>query len=64
MAATAPDGKPINLAENKRRMANGELYWAFTPDLIKERRRCTRASQKFNSAVEPTRRELVEMWME
>jgi hypothetical protein len=64
MAAQSPDGKPIDLAENRRRMANGELYYAFTPDLIQDRQQCARASRKLNTAADPTRRELVEIWRE
>lgn len=64
MAAKAPDGQPIDEAENLRRMAAGELYWAFTPDLIEERRRCTAACRRFNALSEPTRRELTSLWKE
>ncbi|KAL7818432.1 trimeric LpxA-like protein [Trichoderma gracile] len=64
MAAQSPDGTPIDLAENRRRMARGELYYAFTPDLIQDRKRCARACRRLNGAEEPTRRELVEMWKE
>lgn len=64
MAARSPDGKPIDLVENRRRMAAGELYYAFTPDLIKDRQRCTKATRRFNNTEEPTRRELVTMWKE
>ncbi|KAK1238676.1 hypothetical protein MKX07_004252 [Trichoderma sp. CBMAI-0711] len=64
MAAQSPDGTPIDLAENRLRMARGELYYAFTPDLIEDRKRCARACRRLNSAEDPTRRELVEMWRE
>ncbi|KAH6604209.1 WbbJ Acetyltransferase (isoleucine patch superfamily) [Trichoderma cornu-damae] len=64
MAAQSPDGTPIDPAENRRRMARGELYWAFTPDLIQDRKRCARACRRLNTAEEATRRELVEMWKE
>jgi hypothetical protein len=62
MAAKSPDGNPIDPVENQRRMAAGELYWAFTPDLIEERRRCTAACRRFNALEDPTRRELTEHW--
>ncbi|KAL7923477.1 trimeric LpxA-like protein [Trichoderma austrokoningii] len=64
MAAQSPDGKPIDLAENKKRMLRGDLYYAFTPDLGQDRKDCARACRKLNTAVEPTRRELVEIWKE
>lgn len=64
MAARSPDGTPIDLAENRRRMARGELYWAFTPDLIQDRKQCARACRRLNTAGEVTRRELVEIWKE
>lgn len=64
MAAKAPDGQPIDLKENRRRMAAGELYWAFTPDLIEDRRRAITALRRFNTAEDPTRRQLVELWKE
>ncbi|UKZ55434.1 hypothetical protein TrVGV298_009258 [Trichoderma virens] len=64
MAAQTPDGTPIDLAENRRRMARGELYWAFTPDLIQDRKKCAKACRRLNTAEDATRRELVEMWKE
>lgn len=64
MAAQSADGTPIDLAENRQRMARGELYYAFTPDLIHDRKQCARASRRLNAAEDPTRRELVEMWKE
>lgn len=64
MAAQAPDGAPIDLAENRKRMLRGDLYYAFTPDLIQDRKECARACRKLNTAVEPTRRELAEIWRE
>ncbi|KAL6902958.1 trimeric LpxA-like protein [Trichoderma evansii] len=64
MAAQTPDGAPIDLAENRKRMLRGDLYYAFTPDLIQDRKECVRAVRKLNTAVEPTRRELAEFWRE
>lgn len=64
MAAQPPDGAPIDLAENKKRMLRGDLYYAFTPDLAQDRKECVRACRKLNTAVEPTRREQVEIWRE
>lgn len=31
-------------------MQAGELYWAFTPDLLADRRRCEVACDRFNRA--------------
>ncbi|EHK17023.1 uncharacterized protein TRIVIDRAFT_42424 [Trichoderma virens Gv29-8] len=45
-------------------MARGELYWAFTPDLIQDRKKCAKACRRLNTAEDATRRELVEMWKE
>ncbi|UQC79242.1 galactoside O-acetyltransferase [Colletotrichum lupini] len=43
MARHEPD-----LEQNRARMAAGELYYAFTPDLIADRQRCSAACEKFN----------------
>ena len=56
---TTPEG----FAENRRRMDDGELYYAFTPDLTDARRRCAHAVHAFNSASRyATRRELAQLW--
>ena len=52
----------IDLEENRRRMEKGELYYAFTPDLISDRRRCRAAYDAFNKAGEVSRRRLVELF--
>jgi hypothetical protein len=54
----------VDLKENRRRMAAGELYYAFTPDLLADRRRCRLASEAFNTAGDVSRRKLVELWKE
>lgn len=51
-------------SENSARALRGELYYAFTPELIKARRRCAEARYKFNNAGFTTRRKQVEMWRE
>ncbi|KAF6842875.1 galactoside O-acetyltransferase [Colletotrichum musicola] len=56
------DIRSIDREENRRRMRNGELYWAFTPDLIADRRRCQAACARFNNAGDVSRRTLVGMW--
>ncbi len=62
-APTAIPKTPDELAENRRRMDRGELYYAFTPDLVAERRYCAEACHVFNqtSRLAP-RRLLVERW--
>jgi hypothetical protein len=52
------------VSENKARALRGELYHAFTPELVAQRRRCARACSKYNKAEEVTRRQQVEMWKE
>lgn len=52
------------LSENKQRMQRGELYYAFTPELVAERARCTRAVNRFNDTRETSRRHRVELWRE
>ncbi|TVY68741.1 putative acetyltransferase [Lachnellula suecica] len=56
----------INDAENESRMLKGELYYAFTPSLIAQRRRCQLASNRFNEARlgDASRRTLLELWRE
>lgn len=48
----------------KEKMLRGELYRAFTPDLIAARTRCKWACNRFNKSDEVPRRRLVEMWRE
>ncbi|OHF02659.1 galactoside O-acetyltransferase [Colletotrichum orchidophilum] len=58
----AMDIRTIDKEENRRRMRNGELYWAFTPDLIADRKRCKAACDKLNNAGDVSRRTLIGMW--
>ncbi|GAA5942808.1 acetyltransferase [Sporobolomyces koalae] len=52
----------INLAENRSRMERGELYCAFVPDLIADRRRASQACAQYNrDASHVSRREQVEL---
>ncbi|KKK18165.1 acetyltransferase, CysE/LacA/LpxA/NodL family [Aspergillus rambellii] len=46
----------------KEKMLRGELYCAFTPDLLAERTRCKHACNRFNNAGEVSRRRLLELW--
>lgn len=51
----------VDANENKRLMEAGQLYYAFTPDLIADRRRCAMACDRFNRAGGSSRRELAVM---
>ncbi|GAA5856140.1 hypothetical protein JCM8547_002999 [Rhodosporidiobolus lusitaniae] len=58
--ASTTDWTPSMLAENRARMARGELYTAFVPDLIAARATAGEACAKYNRlAGEVTRREQV-----
>jgi hypothetical protein len=52
------------LSENKQRMARGELYTAFTPELNAERARCKLACSRYTNAGEVPRRKLTELFRE
>jgi acetyltransferase-like isoleucine patch superfamily enzyme len=54
----------INEEENLAKMESGELYYAFTPQLLAARQKCMRATRKLNKADEPTRRQIAEFWRE
>jgi len=54
----------MELSENKQRMARGELYHAFTPELVAERARCKHACARYNKAGEVPRRELTALFRE
>ncbi|KAF2846435.1 maltose O-acetyltransferas-like protein [Plenodomus tracheiphilus IPT5] len=52
----------MELSENKQRMARGDLYHAFTPELNAERARCKRACARYNNAGDVPRRQLTELF--
>jgi len=57
--------RSIDPVENRRRMLAGELYYAFTPDLTAERKRCKAASLEYGRCAADgvtARRRLVELW--
>ncbi|KAI9899715.1 hypothetical protein N3K66_006176 [Trichothecium roseum] len=54
----------IDEEENRARMERGELYYAFTPQLVAARRRCSQAVGRLNRAGELTRREIAGHWKE
>ncbi|MCJ1287010.1 hypothetical protein MMC26_006357 [Xylographa opegraphella] len=51
-----------NMSENKQKALNGELYYSFTPELMRERTRCSHACHRFNTAGAVNRRRLIELW--
>lgn len=51
--------------KNMEAMRKGELYYAFTPDLVAARRRSELACERYNTAgIDITRRKRVELWQE
>ena len=54
----------IDEKENLARMERGELYYAFSPELVAARKRCGRVVGRLNSAGELSRREVAEFWKE
>lgn len=52
----------VDEEENRRRMKAGELYYAFTPGLIADRKRCQMIQSLYNKLDELTRREQVEIY--
>ena len=52
------------MSENKQRQLEGKLYYAFTPENIAGRRRCTEAVNRFNNSGDVSRRKRVELWRE
>lgn len=54
----------IDEKENLTRMERGELYYAFSPELVAARKRCGRIVGQLNRAGELSRRELAVYWKE
>ncbi|CAN9301137.1 maltose O-acetyltransferas-like protein [Alternaria alternata] len=52
----------MEISENKQRMARGELYHAFTPELTAERARSRQACTRYNNAGDVSRRKLTELF--
>ncbi|ODH48185.1 hypothetical protein GX48_05676 [Paracoccidioides brasiliensis] len=48
----------------REKMLRGELYHAFTPDLVAARARCKWACKRFNDSGEVSRRRQIELWRE
>ncbi|KAK0610703.1 acetyltransferase [Bombardia bombarda] len=65
MVHFATDTESIDPVENKRRMLNGELHYAFTPDLGADRARCKAATLEYAThAISgvASRRKMLELW--
>lgn len=52
----------IDAEENRRRMKAGELYYAFTPDLVADRKRCKMIQALYNKSDDVSRRQQVELY--
>jgi hypothetical protein len=55
------DLSSIDPTENRRRMAAGELYYCFTPDLTEARWKASAAVRAYNASEAGPRRERVEL---
>lgn len=51
-----------DMSENKQRQLEGKLYYAFTPENIEGRRRCTEAVNRYNNSGDVSRRKRVELF--
>jgi hypothetical protein len=54
----------IDEKDNLARMERGELYYAFSPELVAARKRCGRIVGQLNRAGELSRRGLAVYWKE
>ncbi|PYH88374.1 trimeric LpxA-like protein [Aspergillus ellipticus CBS 707.79] len=54
----------IDEKENLARMRRGDLYYAFSPELVAARKRCARVVSRLNNSGELTRREIAQFWAE
>lgn len=61
-SANKPIAPVMAMSNNKQKMIRGELYHAFTPELVRERASCRQACDRYNSASEVSRRRMVEFW--
>ncbi|KKY24360.1 hypothetical protein UCRPC4_g02470 [Phaeomoniella chlamydospora] len=55
------DLKKIDPEENRAKMARGDLYYAFTPNLTADRMKCQEACRRFNNAGDVSLRRQFEM---
>lgn len=53
-----------NKPTEKEKMLRGELFHAFTPDLVAARLKARYACERFNNAGEISKRRQVELWRE
>ena len=51
-------------SENHARALRGELYYAFTPELLTARNRCAAAVRRYNNSADLSRRKQAELWRE
>jgi len=56
-----PSPNLVHTMTEKAKMLRGELYWAFGPELTKERRACAETCRRFNKAEDASRREQIEL---
>ena len=54
----------MELSENRQKMMRGELYHAFTPELVADRARAKHACTRYNNAGDVPRRKLTELFRE
>lgn len=54
----------MTILTEKEKMLRGELFYAFTPDLVAARRHCKYACDRFNNVGEVSRRRQIELWKE
>lgn len=54
----------VDAEENRRKMQAGDLYYAMTPDLMGDRRRCKQALKLYNESDGLSRREQIELYQE
>lgn len=54
----------VDANENRRKMQAGDLYYAFTPDLMADRRRCKQALKLYNDSDGLSRRHQIELYKE
>ncbi|CAG8892814.1 unnamed protein product [Penicillium salamii] len=54
----------VDEKENLARMRRGQLYFAFSPQLVAARRRCAGVVNRLNNSGELTRREIAAFWTE
>jgi hypothetical protein len=54
----------MSYEEEKQKMLRGELYFAFNPGLVRDRKVCQDKLRPYNNAGDVSRRRRVELWRE